>query len=395
MSYLTEEEEKEKQREQQRRVSRQQIIEHAKKSLLYTAFDVKWVPHTACLAVVGQYPNNQGALSFMQLNKGELAVRHEIRTKLPLKCCTFAHNSRQASSAALTMAVGDFAGGLTVWDVERFSTGSLDSKSSTNSGGSHGLDDCEPIFKAPHAHESIINAVDGAQFSGPPEIASCGRDGCVKVWDVRQDSKPVVVLSPADPARARDCWTVRLGNSSDPDERVLAAGYDNGDVKLFDLRTQKMLHEFNVGNGVCDVEFDRPDICMNKLIVSLLEGRVRVYDLRTLHPTLGYAYVEEWVSSGTVWCSRALPQNREVFASGGGGEITLCRYRYPPERTLRDGDGVAKGIAGCLEELNKAKVGEQPIHAMDWNRSKEGLLACASFDQCVRIMLVTKLSLVQ
>ncbi|CBH16865.1 hypothetical protein, conserved [Trypanosoma brucei gambiense DAL972] len=386
MSYLTEEEEKERQREQQRRMSRQQIIEHVKKNLLYTAFDVKWVPHSACLAIVGQYPNNQGALSFMQLNKGELTVRHEIRTKLPLKCCTFAHNSRQISSAALTIAAGDFAGGLSLWDVERLSS---------SSGDNGKFDENEALFKAPRAHENIINAVDGAQFTGPPEIASCGRDGCVKVWDVRQAAKPVVVLSPADPARARDCWTVRLGNSSDPDERVVVAGYDNGDVKLFDLRTQKMLHEFNVGNGVCDVEFDRPDIPMNKLIVSLLEGRVRVYDVRTLHPTLGYAYVEERVSSGTVWCSRALPQNREVFACGGGGEVTLCRYRYPPERTLRDSDGVAKGIAGCVEELNKAKVGDQPIHTMDWNRSKEGLLACASFDQSIRVMLVTKLSLVQ
>ncbi|KAH8619957.1 hypothetical protein ERJ75_000111500 [Trypanosoma vivax] len=156
-----------------------------------------------------------------------------------------------------------------------------------------------------------------------------------------------------------------------------------------------MLHEFNVSNGVCDLEFDRPDISMNKLIVSSLEGRIRVYDLRTLHPTLGYAYVEERVSNGTVWCSRALPQNREVFISGGGGELTLCRYRYPPERFLRDSDGVAKGVPGCVEELNKAKIGDQPIHALDWNRSKEGLLACASFDQSVRVMLVTKLSLVQ
>lgn len=78
------------------------------------------------------------------------------------------------------------------------------------------------------------------------------------------------MLQPIDKSRARDCWTVRFGNSFDPDERVIAAGYDNGDMKLFDLRTQKMIHEMNISNGICDIAFDRPDIAMNKMVVSSL-----------------------------------------------------------------------------------------------------------------------------
>lgn len=45
----------------------------------------------------------------------------------------------------------------------------------------------------------------------------------------------------------------------------MAAGYDNGDVKLFDLRTQTMRWETNVKNGVTGLEFDRNDIEMNKV----------------------------------------------------------------------------------------------------------------------------------
>ncbi|KEG13083.1 WD repeat domain 92, partial [Trypanosoma grayi] len=153
MSYLVEEEERERKREEQRRVSRQQVIEHVKKNLLYTAFDVKWVPNSASFAVVGQYPNNQGAISLLQLNKGELRVEREIKTKMPIKCCTFGHNSPQQQSV-ITLCTGDFAGGLSVCDVERLDGGSGDA-----------------VFHVPHAHESIINAVDGAQHSGPPEIA--------------------------------------------------------------------------------------------------------------------------------------------------------------------------------------------------------------------------------
>lgn len=380
-----------------KRFSRQQIIQHVRKSLLYTAFDVKWVPQSASFAVVGQYPNNNGALSLYELHHGELRTTAELRLPHPLKCCTFGHNAAFSSStsttasagnsAAAQIATGDFAGSLRVFDVTRLAAVDTSAK--------HALSDVESasLFHIPHAHESIINAIDGAHFSGPPELATGSRDGSVKVWDTRQSNKAVVSLNPADPARARDCWTVRFGNSFDPDERVVAAGYDNGDVKIFDLRTQKMLHEMQVSNGVCDLEFDRPDIPMNKLMVSSLEGRVRCYDLRTLHPKLGYAYVEERVSDGTVWCSRALPQNREIFMSGGGGELTLCLYKYPPERTLKDGDGQERGVAGAVEELNKAKVGDQPINALDWNRSKEGLAVCSSFDQSIRVMLVTKLGL--
>lgn len=392
MSYCVETSDDDRQKEERHRLSRQQIIQHVKKSLLYTAFDVKWVPQSPIFTVVGQYPNNNGALSFYQLQRGELRTVAELRVRSPLKCCSYGHQSGLTTvPTALTVATGDFIGGLQLLDVERLTSmvsGSASSPSATVDTG------VAATFSVPHAHESIINAIDGARFTGPPEVATASRDGCVRVWDTRQPAKPVVSLNPVDPSRARDCWTVRFGNSFDPDERVLAAGYDNGDVKLFDLRTQKMLHEMNISNGVCDVAFDRPDIAMNKLIVSSLEGRVRCYDVRTHHPKLGYAFVEERVAEGTVWCTKPLPQNRDVFMSGGGGELTLCKYRYPPERSLKDADGVERGVAGAIEELNKVKVGDQPINALDWNTSKEGLLACASFDQSVRVMLVTKLGLV-
>lgn len=40
------------------------------------------------------------------------------------------------------------------------------------------------------------------------------------------------------------------GNSYTNDERMVVAGYDNGDVKMFDLRTLSVHHSTNVGNGV-------------------------------------------------------------------------------------------------------------------------------------------------
>merc|ERR1712100_523416 len=79
------------------------------------------------------------------------------------------------------------------------------------------------------------------------------------------------------------------GNAHNDAERCICAGYDNGDVKIFDLRTSTLRWDTNVKNGVCHVAFDRRDIAMNKLGVSTLESQVICYDLRTYHPTEGYA----------------------------------------------------------------------------------------------------------
>jgi hypothetical protein len=77
---------------------------------------------------------------------------------------------------------------------------------------------------------------------------------------------------------------------------VRAVRYDNGDVKMLDLRTNKIRWEDNVKSGVCawllsivlmwliasfvalstqivGLEFDRKDIQMNKLVCTTLESR--------------------------------------------------------------------------------------------------------------------------
>ena len=42
--------------------------------------------------------------------------------------------------------------------------------------------------------------------------------------------------SPLPHTQKSDCWAVAFGDSHNDEERCVLAGYDNGDVKLFDLR---------------------------------------------------------------------------------------------------------------------------------------------------------------
>jgi WD40 repeat protein len=128
----------------------------------------------------------------------------------------------------------------------------------------------QPIYSV-KGHKEIINAIDGVGGlgigEGAPEIATASRDGrsifflCsnvfnlsrlgrVHIWDTRQAGAAVASMEPAEGETKRDCWAVCFGNAYHSNERVVCAGYDNGDVKLFDLRSMSIRWETNIKNGV-------------------------------------------------------------------------------------------------------------------------------------------------
>ena len=51
---------------------------------------------------------------------------------------------------------------------------------------------------------------------------------------------------------------------------MIAAGYDNGDVKMWDLRNMKLYWDTNVGNGVFSLEYNRRDIKVSTFKINTL-----------------------------------------------------------------------------------------------------------------------------
>ncbi|XP_045436790.1 dynein axonemal assembly factor 10 isoform X1 [Pipistrellus kuhlii] len=372
-----------------------QIIAHIQKGLNYTVFDCKWMPCSAKFVTMGNFARGTGVIQLYEIQHGDLkllreivqsfqgpnqkekqtsgglSVTWEIEKAKPIKCGTFGATSLQQRY----LATGDFAGNLHIWNLEAPEY---------------------PVYSV-KAHKEIINTIDGVGGlgigEGAPEIVTGSRDGTVKVWDPRQKDDPVANMEPVQGENKRDCWTVAFGNAYNQEERVVCAGYDNGDIKLFDLRNMSLRWETNIKNGVCSLEFDRKDISMNKLVATSLEGKFHVFDMRTQHPTKGFASVSEKAHKSTVWQVRHLPQNRELFlTAGGAGALHLWKYEYPAQRSKKDSEGVEMGVAGSVSLLQNVTLSTQPISSMDWSPDKRGLCICSSFDQMVRVLIITKLN---
>ncbi|KAF8568418.1 hypothetical protein P879_08918 [Paragonimus westermani] len=370
-----------------------QIIGHIQKSVNFTLFDCAWIPVSTKFLVIGSKPRGTGVIQVYDVTSSDVQLLSEAEKSSSFKCCTFGASRLPQRH----LATGAFNGRMAIWDLGT-SGGRLDT----------------PIYGV-QAHSEIVNAIDAVGGlgigEGAPEVATGSRDGAVKVWDPRQAKVPVATMEPGPPDNCdgsslstcpRDCWTVAFGHAYNNQDRCLAAGYDNGDVKLFDLRAMKVRWETNVKNGVCSLQFDRKDIQMNKLVATSLEGKIHVWDMRTQHPKHGFASLTEKTQGSTVWQVRHLPQQRDIFMTmGGNGNLCLWQYHYPNKRkrvvreAAPDGQGdieVAQGVVGTLSQLQNVTLSSQPVNSMDWCPDKLGLAVCVSFDQTFRLLIVTKLN---
>lgn len=116
---------------------------------------------------------------------------------------------------------------------------------------------------------------------------------------------------------------------------------------MFDLKMNKLYWESKLENGICCIEFDKKDILMNKLLVTLLEGKFKIYDLTILNDKKGFSHITEYIDDSTIWCGKHLPQNKDIFITTNGiGTIQLYKYNYPSQRKKYDPDVGNIGILG-------------------------------------------------
>ena len=65
---------------------------------------------------------------------------------------------------------------------------------------------------------------------------------------------------------------------------------------------------------------------------------------------------------------------------------------YPDKRVTKDSHDVDMGVAGTVSLQQNITLSTQPIGGFDWHPDKAGLAVCSSYDQTLRVLIVTKLA---
>jgi hypothetical protein len=87
-----------------------QMLAHIEHNLNYSIFDVKWIPCSAKIIVVGSKTNSQGIIQIYELNSPKLDLCKEITKDSAIKCASFG----ASSIADRKLTVGDFSGKLMI-----------------------------------------------------------------------------------------------------------------------------------------------------------------------------------------------------------------------------------------------------------------------------------------
>ncbi|KAK3822791.1 MAG: WD40-repeat-containing domain protein [Benniella sp.] len=314
------------------------------KRIPFTAFQALWVPGTTRICSLGSNDAGLGVIQVHALtsiptapyaspsapttasppssqHRPKLVIQYETEKKTQLKSGTFRASAR--SSTLPHLLAGDFEGRVGLWDLSRTEVP-------------------VSIFKA---HEDVVNCMDGAgSLSGRPEFITGCRDGTVRLWDIRQNHKeasgapsPLSDMSLKKGRQGHEVWCVALGKpgsdteaaGSDADDLLVAAGYDNGDVRVMDIRVGRAIFETNLKHGVCAVEFDKRQGKAGKLVATTLEGMMYSFDMFDgQFPETGRATQEavrvQTGDDSTLWQARHIPQRSDIVAvTDGGGQIFL------------------------------------------------------------------------
>ena len=66
------------------------------------------------------------------------------------------------------------------------------------------------------------------------------------------------------------------------EKKNLGIGYDNINIKIYDLRMKELIYGIKFKYGICSLEFDKKTNPINKMIAATLDSKIYLFDLKNL-----------------------------------------------------------------------------------------------------------------
>jgi WD40 repeat protein len=187
--------------------------------------------------------------------------------------------------------------------------------------------------------------------------------------DIRTKSACVTIIPTVSSGKLPDCWTLRCSPSS----HTVVAGYSDGSVCLFDLRSSSI--SFARGKataGVCSLDF-----CdQNRILASTIDGSLVVFN-SSASPALPALHTQAKAhgDNGTVWAVRSLnlDDNSLCLSSGSKGDVKLWDLR-------------SRGGSFSMVPLSTLLVSSHAVVTLDTFTSDSHLAVLSSLDKRVGVV---------
>jgi len=324
----------------------------AEKSVDSQIFSLAWIPSSARFCTLGTDIKGKGNLSIYSLNGREIIETESVSVENTLRCSTL----ETSNVSNRQIGTGDFSGNLCIWDLETMKQ-----------------------EKSVGAHADVLTCISG-DSSTSTNIVTGGRDGEVKLWDQRNLDSPSIKMVPEVGQTRKQCWSVcqtHLNSTNDANQsNYVAAGFDNGDIKVFDVRNSKIAWETSLSRGVSKLcviprNCDKDDKSENILMAGTVQGKMYTWNMLKPADTP----LQQQLDKGTVWEATSLSQNKNLVVTVlGTGAMVLVNLEEDK-----------------INKLLSHQVSEPPLTGLSASQDKPGLIATSSFDKTIRLFYYTGL----
>ena len=172
-------------------------------------------------------------------------------------------------------------------------------------------------------------------------------------------------------------WSVcQTHQNSTNQANYVAAGFDNGDIKVFDVRNSKIAWETSLSRGVSKLcviprNCDKDDKSENILMAGTVQGKMYTWNMLKPADTP----LQQQLDKGTVWEATSLSQNKNLVVTVlGTGAMVLVNLEEDK-----------------INKLLSHQVSEPPLTGLSASQDKPGLIATSSFDKTIRLFYYTGL----